>query len=149
MSEKNQRAQALADDWQYWLTTRRFFAPPEAKNILAMMSDKTRPAKEPPNAGLSAEIAAFHIAVCGLPDKLGSAFIRVYCGWPNEPVKTLAFNAGIERPAYYERAHKGAAQALSAMRHILAMVDNLGLRESVYAEKRTKQHHTHEAVLVS
>ena len=146
---RNARAQALADDWQYWLATRRFFAPPEAKNILAMMSDKTRPAKEPPNAALSADIAAFHIAVCGLPDKLGAAFIRVYCGWPNEPVKTLAFDAGIERLAYYERAHKGAAQALSAKRHILAMVDNLGLREQVYSEKRTKQHHTHHAILVS
>lgn len=148
MAEKNQRAQALADDWLYWLMTRRFFGPPPSKNILAMMSDKSRPSREPPNARLSAELSAFHVAVCGLPDHLGAPFMRIYCMWPNEPVKTLAFDAGISRDAYYERAHSGAAQAMRNTKSILAMVQNLGLVKCNDSARQDSARHN-DAVMVS
>ena len=107
---KNQQAQSLAYEWLDWLQTRSFFGPPPSKSLLAMMSDKSKPSRQPPNARLSAEIAAFHVAVCGLPDELGAPFIRIYCKWPEQPVKTLAFDVGINQDTYYDRAHRGADQ---------------------------------------
>lgn len=123
---KSQRAQDLADEWVYWLHTKRFQAPPERKHILAILSMPDT-GGEPPNARLSAEMAAFHVGVMSLPDELGRAFVRVYCGWPNEPIKALAGDDNIGRDAYYERAHKGAAMALVNMQHALNKVENLGL----------------------
>ena len=127
---KNQQAQSLAYEWLDWLQTRSFFGPPPSKSILAMLSDKSKPSRQPPNARLSAEIAAFHVAVCGLPDDLGAPFIRVYCKWPEQPIKTLAFDANIDQNTYYSRAHRGAEQAMRNMRHVLAMAQNLGLMKS-------------------
>lgn len=129
---KSERAQALADDWPYWLRNHRFFGPPQPKHILAMLSMPDT-GGEPPDAKLSAEMAAFHLGVIGLPDHLGRAFVRVYCGWPNLPIKTLAAQDGICPSVYYDRAHKGANDALAGMRRAMNIVENMGLL--LYREK--------------
>ena len=123
---KSLRAQALADDWMYWLHTRSFFGPPPPKHILAMLS-MPNVGGEPPNAKLSVEIAAFHIGVVGLPDDLGRPFIRVYCGWPDQPIKSLAYDENVSSVAYYDRAHKGARLALQNMQYAINRAENLGL----------------------
>lgn len=116
---KNERAQNLAYDWMKWLCTRRLFGPPPPKHILAILSMPDS-SGEAPDAALSADMQAFHASVASLPDSIGRAFIRVYCGVPNTPIKTLAFEEGIERNAYYARAHQGASQALRGMALIKA-----------------------------
>lgn len=152
---KSQRAQDLADEWLYWLHTRRFFAPGERKHILALLSMPDT-SGEPPNARMSAEMAAFHLGVLSLQDHIGRAFIKVYCRFPSDPVKVLAYQENIGRDAYYARAHAGAEQVLAVMGRKLAMIENLGLRKvsSEYAdddvvEKQTKQYTTLSRVSVS
>lgn len=131
---KSERAKSLADDWITWLDDRRFFGPPPKKSVLAMLIEKNRSRGEIPDRPLNAELAAFHVAVVGLPQEMFLPFIRVYCGVPDAPIKALAYGAGIGRDAYYDRAHKAAYQVLRSMRSVLAMVENIGLmkqRESV------------------
>lgn len=135
---KNERAQAYAYEWLYWLSNHRFFGPPQPKHIIAMLSmPDTR--GEPPDAKLSAEMAAFHLGVIGLPDDLGRAFVRVYCHWPDLPIKTLAAQDGVCPSVYYDRAHKGANDALLGMRKAMNIVENMGIL--MYREK-TKQNRT-------
>lgn len=130
---KSERAQVLADDWVTWLDDHRFFGPPPKKSILAQLIEKNRARKEPPDRPLNAEIAAFHVAVMGLPVDQFKYFVRIYCGVPFLPVKTLSFESGVTSETYYQRAHRAAHQVLSSMSHVIAMVENLGIlqRESV------------------
>ena len=137
---RNARAQALADDWFMWLMTRRFFAPPPQKHILARLiqAEKNR---EPPSAPLSAEMSAFNQGVIGMDEKCVIPFLRVYCGFPNQPVKLLAYNENINPDTFYERAHKGAGQAVRTMNHLMALAENMGLlihRDSA-RQNRTRQ----------
>lgn len=131
---RSERAKALSDDWITWLDDRRFFGPPPKKSVLAMLIEKNRARGEAPDRPLNAEIAAFHVAVMGLPVESFLPFIRVYCGVPFVPVKTLAFEAGIGRDTYYDRAHTAAHVVLRSMNCVMAMVENMEIlkpRESV------------------
>ena len=123
---RNNQAQELAYNWIKWLHNGRFFGPPMPKHILAMLSMPDT-SGEPPDAPLSAELAAFHLGVIGLDESVGRPFIRIYCGWPAEPIKTLAHREGVCSSVYYDRAHKGAADALKGMRRALNVVENMGL----------------------
>ena len=138
---KNERAQALADEWFPWLLTRRFFAPPPQKHILATLiqSEKSR---EPPNAKLSAEMSAFNQGVVGMDEKCIIPFLRVYCGFPNEPVKLLAHKEKINPDTFYERAHKGASQAVRTMNHLMAMVENLGILNNLDLPRQNRPRQT-------
>ena len=125
--DRSERAKALADDWISWLDDHRFFGPPEKKSILAQLVEKAKRKGEPPDRPLNAELAAFHVAVMGLEIRQFQYFIRVYCGYPFEPVKTLACEAGVSRETYYQRAHEAAHQVLGSMASVMAMVENLGI----------------------
>lgn len=124
---RNQRAQNLVDEWIPWLRTKTFYGRPYPKHILAMLSmpDTSR---EPPDAKLSAELAAFHLGVVGLDDHIGRPFLRVYADWPDKPIKLLAYEEGIGRDTYYERAHKGASIAIHRMNGALSMIELLAIR---------------------
>lgn len=123
---KNERAQNFADDWLYWLRSRRFYGPPMPKHILSMLSMPDT-GGDPPDAKLSADMAAFHLGVIGLPEKLGRPFIRIYCGYPDMLIKTLADEEKCCPSVYYDRAHKGANDALAGMRRAMNMVENMGI----------------------
>ena len=125
---RNKQAQALVNDWIPWLKTKAFFGRPNPKHIIAVLSMPDT-SGEPPNAKLSAEIAAFHLAVIGLPYNLGRPFVRVYAEWPDMPIKLLSWQEGIERNTYYERAHKAAAMVITQTRRTLESIELLGLRK--------------------
>ena len=142
---RSERAKALSDDWITWLDDRRFFGPPPKKSVLAMLIEKNRSRGEAPDRPLNAEIAAFHVAVMGLPVEAFLPFVRVYCGVPFVPVKTLAFEAGIERVTYYNRAHAAAHVVMRSMNSVLAMIENIGImnqRESVTIRRDKSEHYT-------
>lgn len=123
---KSERAQEICYDWLKWLHQRRFFGPPMPKHIIAMLAMPDS-SGDPPDAPLSAELAAFHLGVIGLPDQLGRPFVRIYCGWPAEPIKSLAHREGVCPSVYYDRAHKGAVDALAGMRRAMNLVENMGI----------------------
>ena len=119
--ELNPRAYELAQIWIGWLDTRRFFAPPAQKNILAMMMKEQNPSKGEPDVELSAEIFAFNLAVVGLEADQLVPFIAVYCRLRPRPVRVLAEELHISRPTFYKNAHLSAIQ-------ILADTDGIVLR---------------------
>lgn len=109
---RNERAYNLAQEWVLWLDTRRFYAPPEKKNILARMSGGGG-GKEPPDASITPEMVAFNLAVTGLTMKKFTAFVAVYCGYRPSPIKVLAHEGGLSSSSkYYDRAHNAAHEVL-------------------------------------
>lgn len=106
-----ERAYNLAQEWVLWLDTRRFYAPPEKKNILARMCGDDG-VKEPPDAPITPEIVAFNLAVTSLSMKKFTAFVAVYCGYRPSPIKVMAHEGGLSSSKYYERAHNAAHEIL-------------------------------------
>lgn len=123
--QRNEEAQQLAYDWVRWMNTRRFLAPNVPPSFLAMM-DKQRASGGEPDGPMSPQMPAFNAAIMALfgqKPELAFPFLKVYCGVPSGPVKTLAGNIGVSRDTYYDRAHTGAAEVIRRMNIVI----NLGL----------------------
>jgi len=134
--QKNEHAQELAYQWVRWLNSRRFLAPPIPPSMLALLG-QDRGTGEEPDGPMASEMPAFNAGVMALisqkPD-LAFPFLKVYCGVPRGPVKTMAGNKGISPKTYYELAHKGAGDVVRRMN----MVINLGLMTQCVTEKSEK-----------
>lgn len=125
---RNERAYNLAQAWVSWLDTRRFFAPPEKKNILArMMQDM--PSRGEPNGELSADIFAFNLCVVSLPVEQFVPFVVIYCRYKPQPIKFMSHELGISAPTFYRNAHEAATQILSHTDMLVRM--NMQLREEL------------------
>lgn len=124
-----ERAYNLAQEWVLWLDTRRFYAPPEKKNILDRMAGGGG-GKEPPDAAITPELVAFNLAVTDLPMKKFMAFVVVYCGYRPSPIKVIANDHGINPSKFYERAHTAAHEVL----HVADRLTELSRRMRVEME---------------
>lgn len=125
---RNERAFNLAQTWIGWLDTRRFFAPPEQKNILArMMQDM--PSRGAPNGELSADIFAFNLCVVSLPVEQLVPFIVVYCQYKPRPIKVMSHELGVSAPTFYRNAHEAAMLVLSNTDKLVML--NMQLRKEV------------------
>lgn len=113
MSKRNEQVYQMAQDWLIWLKSRRFVGPPPQKNILVALAEKNKDKGEPPDGPMSAEIAAFNLAINALKAGYLVPFVAVYCDYRPKPVKTLAYELGIQPPAFYERAHEAATKVMS------------------------------------
>lgn len=109
---RNERAFNMAQLWISWLDTRKFFAPPAQKNILAMMMQEPQASRGEPDGELSADIFAFNLCVVSLPIEQFIPFVVVYCQYKPRPVKVMAHELGIQAPAFYDRAHTSALKVL-------------------------------------
>lgn len=98
----------MAQEWIQWADSKKFFGPPPSKNILVLLQKQNASSNPPPDAPLSAELCAFNLAVMAQPESLLIPFLVVYCHAGDKPTKVYADNLGIERPAFYDRAHKAA-----------------------------------------
>lgn len=110
---RNERAYYLAQEWVSWLDTRRFYAPPEKKNILARLQGGGNGNGREPDGPVVPEMVAFNLAVTALPMKLFMPFVVVYCHHKPDPVKVMAHGQRVSTSKFYERAHRAAHQALS------------------------------------
>lgn len=119
MTCRNEKAYELAQEWVTWLDTRRFYGPPEQRSILAQFMPSV--SKAPPNANNSTEIHAFNLAVCALPVGELVPFIAIYCGLRPKPIKCMADDIGIERAAFYERAHASAGSVMKTTRTLVEL----------------------------
>ena len=106
---RNQYVLNLAIDWIRWLDTRRFFGPPEQKNILAILQGGGR-SGDIPDADMAAEIAAFNLAVGSLDQGYFVPFVVIYCGYKPKPIKVMAYELGIDRSTFYDRGENAANQ---------------------------------------
>lgn len=116
MAYINPKAQQLASDWMNWYRSKRFFAPPGQKNILAQfMPSKI---KDAPDAELSQELHAFNLALTAQEDQNLVPFIVVYCDYRPKPVKWIAHELGISRETFYTRAHKTAEHLVTMTKRL-------------------------------
>lgn len=120
-----ERAYNMAQDWVLWLDTRRFYAPPEKKNILARLQGGGSSRGEP-DARCTAEMVAFNLALTSLPMKLFVPFVVVYCHHKPDPIKVIAHQQGVGQSKFYERAHRAARQSLYIADKLLEL--NMRLR---------------------
>lgn len=108
MASRHEHIYQKAQEWLIWLNTRRFLGEAPQKNILVAMMERDKEKKPPPDALMSAEIAAFNLAVSALDYEHLLPFCAVYCDYRPKPIKTLANEIGIARDTFYERAHETA-----------------------------------------
>ena len=98
--------------WANWCFTRRYFAPPLPKNILARMQPVDRVAVAP-DGPMDADMAFFNMAVHGLAQDMPSEYACFALFYvhrvPN--VKAVAAELGIGRRTYYERMRRFARKA--------------------------------------
>lgn len=120
---RNEQVYELAQEWIRWLDSRRFLGEPAQKNILAMLmkDENRRPARGEPDGPMSAEMAAFNLAVSSLPVGQFVPFVVRYCGYKPKPIKTIAYELGIQPPAFYERADNAALHVHSLMRKLVEL----------------------------
>lgn len=134
MAQKNERALFYAGKWVVWLSTRRFFGPPAVRDVLTRLAKKSGCTREP-DGPMSDEIAAFHCGVVALPAGSLLPFIKIYCEFPEEPVKKLAYDMGIGRAAYYDRAH-AAAQEVLRLQSIVLNMQLLEIKQSGFNQTK-------------
>ncbi len=105
----------LIDAWIDWSITRRFYAPPLPKNILAKLAEQNSAvSREPPSANNDALCAAFNMIISIAPDAERLPFLYVYVKRLRpKPIKCLAADMGIDRDTVYLRAHAAAPKYLS------------------------------------
>lgn len=99
----------LLYNWLYWIQTRRFYAPPVPPNMLMLMQVNRQAGREPPNARNDALSAAFNIVLQGADVGYRLPFLYVYLKqYRPAPIKTLAYELGIDADTVYQRAHAAA-----------------------------------------
>lgn len=108
----DQDLHAYCLSWAHWCYTRRYFAPPLPRNILARMQPVDRVAM-PPDGPMDPDMAFFNMAVHGLAQDMPSEYACFALFYvhrvPN--VKAVAVELGIGRRTYYERMRRFARKA--------------------------------------
>ena len=96
----------LCERYVAWRNTRRYFAPPPSSgSVLGQLSGTTgggpRPAPGGPDATVSPQLAAFHLAYCCQPQDTGRGAFDAYYLHRVRPIKRAADALGISRPSFY------------------------------------------------
>jgi hypothetical protein len=81
-----------------------FVAPRIPPGILARM--QPGPVRDAPNAPISAELAAFNLAVNAQPDTPAKISFVLFYLQPPRTVKEAAFAQSVTRDTFYRRAHR-------------------------------------------
>jgi hypothetical protein len=122
---RNEQVYTMAQDWIYWLDTRKFFGEAPQQNILARMIAERSQSNGVPDIELSAEMSAFNLAVCSLEVGLFVPFIVVYCGYKPKPIKCMADEMSIGRDQFYERAHRAASRIAGTTRQLIRLNEEM------------------------
>ena len=104
--QRNEIVYTLAQDWKVWLSSKRLLSPPMPKGILDKLLETVKP--EPKDRDFNPYMVAFNMAYVQLDESMQIPFLYIYCDLRVVPVKTIAHKLGIERVAFYLRAHEAA-----------------------------------------
>ena len=123
----NQRAIELAEQWQHWYATRRFFAPAPPNSVLGALMAKSRPTREP-DGPMSAEMQAFNTALAAQDEQNSVPFLVVYLRLrTGGRIKRLSDQLGISRATFYVRAHKTADELVRMTNRLVRQYEqNIG-----------------------
>lgn len=127
---------AVIDDlcrrWAAWSRTRRFFGPPPiAPGILGKLTRKGTGARRggPPDAALSAELAALNLAIAAQPEDVSrKVFVLTYVHCVSD-IKLAADALGISRATWYRYLADFRVRIYAAHQRILA--ENEAAREAL------------------
>ena len=109
--------------WARWCETRRYFGPPP--NLPSLLGRVQRVAGRPgdggPDAALSAQLAALHLAIIGQPvNALDRCVFEVHYRYRPKSVKHAAALLGIGRQHWYTLRNSFARRVYSVHHHIIA-----------------------------
>ena len=129
----------LCERWASWCQTRRFYVAPAVPHILGRMRGNSRPLRPGgPDAEVSAELAAFHIAYLGQPDALDRRVFELYYIHRIRPVKAAADALGISRQHFYavlrafrRRVRVASNGVLSREESARAMLPHIGSHKAI------------------
>lgn len=123
LTEEQSNLDDMCERWVGWCRSRRLYGPPPSfVSILGQLSgSRTRPMRPGgPDAAVSAELAAFHIAYTCQPDALDKRVFDLYYVHRVKPIKAAAEALGISRKHYYVVLSEFRSRVFMASRSILS-----------------------------
>jgi len=123
---RNETVYNLASEWVVWLDSKKFFGQAPSQNILSLLMKLGSRKFVDPDGCLSQEMSAFNTAFHAQSSDHQIPFIVVYCELKTKPIKAIAYDLGIERATFYNRAHTAA--------------NSIGRLTRVILEDRLEQH---------
>jgi hypothetical protein len=112
IKDDNQEQHQFCLRWAEWHRSRRLFAPPIPKNILARMQPSK--ARMPPDAILSADLSYFNLSLLAQPEGKGKLAIYYFYIHQLRPIKLVAEDMGFSAQAFYKSMRKTRGEAFRA-----------------------------------
>jgi hypothetical protein len=115
--EDNQALHHFCLEWANWHRTRKLYAPPPPKNILARLIKPS--SGEEPDARIDRDMLLFNTALNSYPEGIGKTAFYVFYLYHARPVKRAAEKIGLSRNGFY-KAMRRTRQDVFAMYQRLA-----------------------------
>lgn len=115
---------ALCERWALWVRTRRLFVPPSLPpSLLGRLARKgTSRGGDGPDAELSAEMSAFHLAYLSQPiDSLDRKAFELHYYWRVHHIKLAACELGVSRQHWYRLIAAFRSRTYQQSLHVLAI----------------------------
>lgn len=115
---------ALCERWAIWVRTRKLFvAPSLPPSLLGRLASKgTGRGGEGPDAMLSAELSAFHMAYLSQPsESLDRKAFELHYYWRVRHIRVAALELGISRQHWYRLVADFRARTYRHSLHVLAI----------------------------
>ena len=137
-TSEHSELQELLYNWVKWLSTRKYYAKALPLSVLASLQIERSPSLGEPDADNNALCCAFNMVISIADDIDRLPFLYVYLKESRpKPIKTLAFDLGVDRDTIYYRAHNAGAKFLYQAKKLQQL--NASMRNEIkgYAEDFT------------
>jgi hypothetical protein len=115
---------ALCERWASWVRTRRLFVPPSLPpSLLGRLARKgTSRGGDGPDAILSADLAAFHMAYLSQPsESLDRKAFELHYYWRVHHIRVAALELGVSRQHWYRLVADFRSRTYQQSLHVLAI----------------------------
>ncbi len=117
--KKDQDLHFFCQQWAEWHRSRRLFAPPAPKHLLARFQPQ-KYSGEVPDAECSINMSLFNLAVMAQPDSEEKRTMQLFYLHNLRPIKAVANELGISSKTFYKRVKKFSQQAYQGYLELLA-----------------------------
>jgi len=129
-SNEHSELQELLYEWVKWLSTRKYYAQALPISVLASLQIERNPSHGEPDAPNNALCCAFNMVISIADDLDRLPFLYVYLKESRpKPIKTLAYELGIDSDTVYYRAHNAGAKFLYQAKKLQQL--NASMRKEV------------------
>ncbi|WP_338910734.1 hypothetical protein [Mycetohabitans rhizoxinica] len=99
-----QEQHTLCMEWAAWHRTRKLYAPPPPRNVLALLREPA--GKEVPDAIADRALMLLHRVISFYPDGKEKTAFYLYYLYGARPVKRVASEMGLSRMGFYKALHR-------------------------------------------